>query len=452
MNKNLTSTLCFLSLVLFYKTNTQAQVTLTKNYQLENAPVIGIFQGVTFKEGGFSGLFPIVGTEGKEFWTCSDRGVNVDAAKANPENCRPTHDKIFPFPTYSPKIHHIKIEGDKIQILQTISVKRPNGKPATGIINPTGLGSISDEFVLSDTVQDCANLQSKIIAKDTFGLDPEGIIVDKNGNFWLCEEGGASIWKLNSQGVLIKRYTPYANMPGVQAEDLQLDTAFKYRKTNRGFEGIAITPSGKIYAIIQSPLLYPTKAIGESSRIHRIIEIDPVTNKQRMFAYLNDGIVNQIKLKDWKIGDMAAINDSMFLVIEAASKGTTDVKRIYMININQATPIHSGLYNGKTLEALADSMGLASNAIKPVKKDLFADLIANGWPTNFEKAEGLAIIDNNTIAVCNDNDFGQTSSNQNGVISATAINSHLLTFKLSGNNMLKLNQPLPKKVISQKHK
>jgi len=452
MKKNFKIIFCALILLSFCHTKSNAQVSLLKNYELENAPIIGQFQGITFREGGFSGLFPIAGTDGKEFWTCSDRGVNIDAAKANPENCRPTHDKIFPFPTYSPKIHRIKIEGDKIQIIQTILVKRPNGKPATGIINPTGLGSASDEFVLSDTVQDCANINSKIIDKDTFGLDPEGILVDKNGNFWLCEEGGTSIWKVNADGVLIKRYTPYANFQGTQPMDAPLDTVFKYRKTNRGFEGIAITPNGKIYAIVQSPLLYPTKAIGESTRIHRIIEIDPVTNKQRMFAYVNDGIINQIKLKDWKIGDMGAINDSMFLVIEAASKGTTDIKRIYMININQATPIHSGLYNGKSLEALVDSMGLANNNIKPVKKDFFTDLIANGWPTNFEKAEGLAIINSTTIAVCNDNDFGQKSPNQNGVITSSNINSHLLIFTLSGANILKINSTILPKGSPKKKK
>ncbi|MBK9110064.1 MAG: esterase-like activity of phytase family protein [Saprospiraceae bacterium] len=73
-----------------------------------------------------------------------------------------------------------------------------------------------------------------------------------------------------------------------------IDTVFKYRKNNRGFEGIAITPNGKIYVAIQSPLLFPSKSIGENSRIHRILEIDPATNITRMFAYLNDGIIGKV--------------------------------------------------------------------------------------------------------------------------------------------------------------
>lgn len=96
-----------------------------------------------------------------------------------------------------------------------------------------------------------------------WGIDSEGLIVDKDGNFWICEEGGPTVWKLNKNGVVIKRFTPYANKVGAESVDVQIDTVFKYRKNNRGFEGITITPNGKIYAIIQSPVLYPTKAVGE---------------------------------------------------------------------------------------------------------------------------------------------------------------------------------------------
>ena len=127
--------------------------------------------------------------------------------------------------------------------------------------------------------QDCANFISKTVPKDTFGIDPEGINVDRYGNFWLCEEGGACIWKLNKNGVLIKRYSPFANLIGAQSVDVMLDTVFKYRKNNRGFEGLAITPNGKVFGIIQSPIFYPTQVIGEASRIHRIVEIDPKTDQ-----------------------------------------------------------------------------------------------------------------------------------------------------------------------------
>ncbi len=312
----------------------QAQITLKQDYKNFNAAAIGTFQQIQFKEGGFSTLFPISNTDGKEFWTCSDRGVNVDCANANPAACHPTYDKMFCFPDYAPKIHRIRLNGDSVQVLQTITMKRPDGTDAAGVLNPAGFGSKDIELASTDTVLDCAAFSTKIAAKDQWALDPEGLVVDKNNNFWISEENGPTIWKMAADGKVISRYTPYANLTGSAANDIQIDTIFKYRKNNRGFESMAMTPNGKLYTIIQSPLLNPTKAIGESSQVHRILEIDPATHANRMLVYLNDGIIgaagpDQIRMSDWKIGDLAAINDSTFLVIEAATRGAT-IKKKYL--------------------------------------------------------------------------------------------------------------------------
>lgn len=433
-------------LLAMVQTAAQAQITLIKDYQLKSSATIGTFQGISFKEGGFSGLFPVRNTNSKEFWTLSDRGVNVDAANANTASCRPTYDKIYGFPTYAPKLHRIRLKGDSIQILQTLSIRRPNGTTATGLLNPTGFGSTATEEASIDTVMNCANFTTKRVSKDVFGIDSEGIFQDPQGNFWICEEGGPTIWKLNRNGVLIKRYTPYANLVGAEPVDAAIDTVFKYRKNNRGFEGLTMTPNGKIYAIIQSPILFPSKSAGENTRVHRILELNPSNGQTRMLAYLNDGAIgsgaDQIRLRDWKISDMAAINDSTFLVIEAGLRGATDRKNIYTININKATAITAALYGGKTLEELSDSAGLASQGIVPVKKKLFMNMLNNGWPNSLEKAEGLAILNDSTIAICNDNDYGQSSPTENGVAFSNNIATHMFVYGLKGNNKLQKFVPL----------
>ena len=441
MRKSLQSMLVCFGVLLGAQLDASAQVVKLQDYVNNNSAVIGTFQNINFHEAGFSGLYAIAGTNGTEFWTVSDRGVNVDAASANTAACRPTYDKIYGFQNYAPKIHRIRIHGDSIQILQTISMKRPNGTGATGLLNPTGFGSTSVEQASIDTVLNCANFSVKIAPKDVWGIDSEGIVVDKQGNFWICEEGGPSIWKLNKNGVVINRFTPYGNLPGIEAQDIAIDTVFKYRKNNRGFENIAITPSGKIYALIQSPLLFPSKAVGEATQVHRLLEIDPATNATKVFVYLNAGVIgasgpDQIRLSDWKLSDMAAISDTTFLVIEAALRGATDIKNIYKINIKDATPVTSALYSGLTVEALVNQAGLTANGIVPVKKTLFADMFSIGWDHALEKAEGLAIINDSTIAICNDNDYGQVSPSANGVATATGIKSHLVTFRLKGANKL----------------
>jgi len=413
-------------------------VTIQKVYTNYTSKNIGTYQNINFREGGFSGLYPIPGTNGKEFYTLSDRGVNVDAKNAT---CKPSYDKIFPFSNYAPKMHRIRINGDSIQIIQTTSIRRPNGTTATGLINPTGFGSTVKEIAWRDTTTNCNDLSSVLLNKDVWGIDCEGIAVSKNNEYWLCEEGGPTVWRLNSNGTVVNRYSPYANLAGAQVQDIQIDTVFKYRKNNRGFEGVAITPSGKVYSIIQSPILYPNKSDGEKSFVHRILEINPTTNETKMYAYLNPGIVtdgtNTIGAKDWKIGDLSAINDSTFLVIEQGVAGTFAQRNIYKLNINNATPITSGLYNGKTVEQLKDMAGLTGAGIVPVQKTLYMDMKAAGWPDSLDKAEGLAIMNDSTIAVCNDNDFGQMSATENGIAEVTNIKSQLYVFNLTGDYKLK---------------
>lgn len=425
----------FLSVVGIMAAPVELIPSVHTNYKSD---LIGTYQGITFYEGGFSGLFSIPGTSGKEFYTLSDRGVNVDSKNAT---CTPTYDKIFPFPTFAPKIHKIKLSNDSIIILESMTIKRPNGSGATGLMNPTGFGSTSSEKIWKDTVTNCDNVASVIIEKDTWGIDGEGIAIGKNNDFWICEEGGASVWNVDNTGKVKKRYTPYANLPGAEPQDIAIDTVFKYRKNNRGFEGLAITPNGKIYALIQSAILYPNKSDGEKSLVHRLLEIDPSNNQTKMYAYLNPGTfgvgTDTIKAKDWKIGDLSAINDSTFLVIEQGVVGANVVRKIFEISTINATPVTSALYNGKTLEQLKDSAGLAANSIVPVKKTLFMDLLTNTWPKDLDKAEGLAIINDSTIAIANDNDFGQYSPNENGIAIPNNVKTQLYIYKLTGENKIK---------------
>lgn len=447
MKRKLHRTIFCLGIICFLQQKSEAQITLLNYYANNTSAPIGVFQKIPFREGGFSSLYPIPETNGKEFWTISDRGVNVDAANANPAACHPTYDKMYGFPGYAPKIHRVRIAGDSIEILKTITMKRPNGETATGLLNPTGFGSTALEKASTDTVTDCGSFNSKIAEKDIWGIDSEGIVVDTDGNFWICEEGGPTIWKLNPQGVVLKRFTPYAKLSGAQSQDVLIDTVFKYRKNNRGFEGISITPNGKIYVIIQSPLLYPTTSTGENTQIHRLLEINPVNNSTRMFAYLNEGNVgaagpDQIRLRDWKIGDMAAVNDHEFLLIEAGARGSSDVKKIFKIDITHATPVNADLYGGKTLEGLKDATGLDTNKIVPVSKTLFLDLLASGWKSSLDKSEGIAIVNDSTVAVGNDNDYGQSCPEADGIALATSVRSHIFIFGLKGSNKL-VNYVLP---------
>ncbi len=372
-----------------------------KMYTLKNPPFLGNYRGIEIREGSMgSGMCYIPGTD-KEFYMITDRGPNVDATENN--KGKPT--KLFPIPDYSPKIFRVKLEDDSIVILNTITIKSPDGKNVTGVPNPKGLGSTGEDA--------WSDQKGTNIKPDPWGIDCEGISLGFNNDFWVCEEYGTSVWNVDrTTGKVINRYWPFPSSPN----NISIDSVFSARRPNRGFEAIAVTPSGKVFALLQSPLYYPDSLSGRESRIHRILELDPKTNQTRMFTYIHEVTEPNTKDKDWQVGDMVSLNNNEFLVIEHAKLKSGFGNRIYKINIENATPVTSGKYNGKTLEQLNDSSGLSSAGIKPVQKTLYMDLMAICWNGSYTKPEGLAIINDSTIAVTNDNDFSIASPDEDGTV------------------------------------
>lgn len=375
------------------------EIKLVK-YELKTPPVIGVHDAVTIHEGGISGLHFIRGSE-NEFYLITDRGPNADANEANAGQ----ETILFAFPDYAPKIFKARAEGDSLRIVEILKLKKSGGANASGIPHPVGLGN-TGEVAWVDTNKTLANL-------DVWGIDSECIAADPNGDFWIGEEYGPTIWRVNGKtGEVIKRYTPF----GASEHEMAIDSMIAKRRPNRGFEGIACTPNGKVYAMLQAPMYNPDKAAGESSRLHRILEIDPKTETTRMFVYEHEAPTASLKNKEWSIGDMTAINDHEFLVLEHAAKKDENVKKIFKIDISQATPIAREDFNGKTLEQLENAENCIVNGIVPVQKTLYMDLLANGWDASHKKPEGITVVNDTTIAVINDNDFGVDSPDADGVL------------------------------------
>ena len=258
-------------------------------------------------------------------------------------------------------------------------------------------------------------------------MDSEGIVEDNQGNLWFCDEYGASVWKVNKTTLeVIKRYTPFPT----ETEDAALPAVIGRRRANRGFEGIAYTPNGKIYAFVQSPADNPNTAAGNTGRLLRMVEIDPETDAVRQFAYEINPQTGQIRTRDWKIGDLVAVNNNEFLLIEHAERNGWNVKNIYKINISNATPLNTEDYNGQTLEQVGTAANLAAFGVNVVEKELVLDLLEAGWDLTHDKPEGLTILNDSTIAVVNDNDFGINSPAGDGSIVYTGKTTRLYIFGL----------------------
>ena len=413
--------------------NTVAGNIALDTFLLASTPIIGMHDGNTYHEGGISGLHYKHGSN-DEYYLITDRGPNAIAN--NHPLAAGNAVKFFPFPAYAPKIFEVSAVAGNLNITKTTELKRPNGSSASGVPLPAGSGS-TGEVAWSD-------LSATTIAADNWGIDSEGIVEDNNGDFWICDEYGSSVWKTNDTMKTLERYTPFI----LETEDVAIDTMIGKRRPNRGFEGVAYTPNGKIYAILQSPVYNPSSTASDNSQIHRILEIDPVTGTQQMYAYVHQAPIGQIRNKDWKIGDLVAVNNTEFLVIEHAQRNGWNYKDVFKFDISSATPITVENFSGSTLEELIDESGLLANSITPVQKTHFLDLLESGWQLQHDKPEGITIVNDSTIALVNDNDYGIDAPADDGNIVFTGKTTLLYKYSLPSGSHLSYIAPYCDVVVS----
>lgn len=327
-----------------------------------------------------------------EFWTVTDRGPNGQI-EVDGKNRR-----TFPVPSFDPAIVKIKVKHGTVKVLETVPLRTRSGAPVTGLSNQPGHDEAPYNFNASTELSYNAN-----------GLDTEGLVVARDGSFWLCEEYSPSILHVGRDGRVIARYVPQGlGLTGTGYPVVEtLPAILALRKQNRGFEGLAISPDGKtLYAAVQSPLSNPTKKIGEASRNIRFLAVSTRTGRPvAEYAYRMEAIDDFDpgaggKQDDMKISGLVALGKDRLLVDER-----TDARaQLYVADLRRATDIL-----GSSWDDTATTPSLEAAADLPVRgaaKSLLLDLgTVPGLPG---KIEGIAVTGHRTIVVASDNDFGMT--------------------------------------------
>lgn len=357
--------------------------------------------------GGFSGLFFEGFTEdGKlKFITNTDRGPNgepTDLVAETEGNERP-----FALPDFQPELVRFELDRTtgEITITERIGLTRTDGSPLTGLPNiqngETGT-AYTDEVPI--------DLFGNLLSNDPLGADLEGLVVADDGTFWLGDEYRPAIYHFDSSGKLIDRFIPEGEpTSGGEFGTAVLPAVYAQRRANRGFEAVALE-GNKLYAFIQSAIDNPDTAeddTSRSSRNLRILEFDIETQTVTgEYLYVLDDISSSGSAKTDKIGDAVSLGNGKFLVVERDDRSTADSnKLIYEIDLSSATNlISTPIASDKTLEELSIDE-LSDLGVQAVEKRLVTNAAAIGY-TGVEKLEGLALIDQNTIALINDNDFG----------------------------------------------
>ena len=327
-----------------------------------------------------------------QFVALTDRGPNADAPQWTAEG-QARESKIFIRPDFVPQWMTVTVKDGKAKASHPVLLH--DGKGAIhGLPLQPGTVGATGEMALNDALQ-------PIALTDSRGLDTEGLVSDGQGGFWLCDEYGPFLIHVDGQGKILKQFGPDAQA-GEQQVAGGLPSVLAWRQPNRGFEGIARLPSGKIIAAVQSTLDIDGKT-AKSATFIRLLELDPQTGNTRMLAYpLESGFYK--KNKDAKIGDLVAVDEQTLLVIEQGKDKDKQMhNRIYRLDLAKATDLSGQLIANKALE-YADADALQAAGVVPVGKQLLVDLQSLGWSA--EKAEGLTLVDAKTIAVASDNDFG----------------------------------------------
>lgn len=344
-----------------------------KTYDWTERPLLGKTPaGQEILLGGFSGLFFEGKTESGnlKFVTHTDRGPNAEPTDLLPD--LPGNERPFPLPDFQPQLIRFELNPGtgEISITEQLGLSRTDGTPLTGLPN---LQSGTAGTAYTDEVP--VDLNGNRLANDPLGGDFEGVVVAPDGSFWLVDEYRPAIYQFDASGKLIERFIPQGEPTAEGFGTPVLPEVYAQRRTNRGFEAVALE-GNKLYAFIQSGLDNPDTpedSTSRGSRNLRILEFD-VASKQVTgeYLYILDDISASGNAKTDKIGDAVSLGNGKFLVVERDDRSSADAnKLIYEIDLNRATPVGTTiaavnlvLEEAQEVPSIADTPGMGSfNAV-----------------------------------------------------------------------------------------
>jgi len=218
-------------------------------------------------------------------------------------------------------------------------------------------------------------------------FDIESVRRDHRGRLWFGDEFGPYLIRTDAQGTVQRAEI---SMPGVYApqhKDVVAGTAVANLASSGGFEGMAINPAGtRLYTLLEKTVA------GDPAGTLRINEFDVDAE-----AYTGAWWVYPLDAQGTAIGDMTAVDDTRFIVIErnggTATNGTAPFKKLFLIDT-------AGVAAGGTVAKteLVDLMGIADPD----------DLDGDGSTTftfPYVTIEDVLVLDPRTLLVINDNNF-----------------------------------------------
>jgi hypothetical protein len=238
-------------------------------------------------------------------------------------------------------------------------------------------------------------------------FDIESVRKDKNGNYWFGDEFGPYLVKTNAKGEVLRREIGMVGVYSPQNPAVINGSVTATLGSSRGFEGMAANQSGdKLYTLLEGTVA------GDAAGTLRINAFDVNTE-----SYTGQQWHYKLDAAGTNIGDMTAINDHEFLVIErngaTATGGGTPFKKIFKIDLNQ---VDASGNVGKT--EVVDLMNIAD------PHDLNGDG-SSKFTFPFVTIESVLVLDAHTLLVANDNNYPGTGGRNLGSDNTEFLKIHL---------------------------
>jgi hypothetical protein len=401
-----------------------AAPTVVGDANLEAAPLLG----ESLQLGGFSGLVSL-DREGTRFVAVTDRGPVSELASGDGRLM------VMPLPAYTPSIVKLRLQDGQLRVAERIGLRLPAGfgNPRTGTAFVTGLPNGDADAAAFDRTG------RHRWGNDPDGLDPSGIALDpRDGSYWISEEYGPSILHVAADGTILLRLMPSglaADAPGENVRTI-LPAELARRRWGHGFAGLAVSPDGgRLVAIMESALANPDGPAGEASRIVRLVSLDLTAGEPRLdglFLYLTQpyeqaGAAEQAAVK---VGDVVALGPNRVLVAERDSADDSGYRTVFSVDLEPATNL-LGQWDsaGPSPEQLGEHE-LYRRGVRWAAKSPLVNLADLGW--RLAALKGLALVDESTIAVVNDNNFGFAGFDGSGALQPNGVPTRLTIVHLPG--------------------
>jgi hypothetical protein len=361
------------------------------------------------RSGFGSGLSRRPGDPPDVVWAVGDRGPNLKAKTARKiygvegleEHERGSGAKLMPRLDLGPAIARLRVREDRVELMETFRIACRDGTAVSGLPIPGGEHARSEPALGFD---------GKILPPDPSGMDTEGIVALPDG-FWLGDEYGPSLIRLDGEGRVLRRLMPERKDLEGAAYPVEtcLPAIAARRQLNRGFEALTLSPDGRhLFLAFQSPLAHPDEATHEQARHVRLWRLDAETGAIEMEwlypldapeTFRRDVAKGEFGRSDVKVSEICALGEGSLLVLERGSETT----RIYRVEPSEDLALPAEHLDVATRPTLEERSARGED-LPALAKHLLVDTDEN--PEVAADLEGIAILSPTELLLVSDNDFG----------------------------------------------